>query len=204
MKAALYHRVSTVDQDTTLARAELEAAAKARGYEVALSIEETGSGAKKNRPGLLRVLAEAKAGTIQAVIVWKLDRWGRGTIDLLENIRTLKDAGCRFVAITQGIDIKPGADPVGNLLLTMLAGVAEFERELIRERVLLGMAKARREGKRLGRPTVPAPEEQASVMSLRSQGLSWREVGAALGQHPSMARRRAVGAGKIRTKGASA
>ena len=187
--AALYHRVSTADQDPTLPRDELRAAALARNMTVALEIEETGSGARNDRPGLLRVLDAARRGQISAVLVWTLDRFGRSALDLLANVRALEDAGCRFVAVTQGIDMRPGGDPMSRLLLTMLAAVAEFERELIVERTRLGLDKARRDGKQLGRPLAANAPDGAAVRVERERGQSWGQIARRLGCTTSAARR---------------
>jgi DNA invertase Pin-like site-specific DNA recombinase len=151
-RAALYHRVSTVDQDPHAARHELRGAARRMGLRVVLDERETGRGTNNDRPGLVRILDAAQRGNIDAVLVWKLDRFGRSAFDLLGNLRQLEAAGVRFVSVTQGIDIRPGGDPISRLLLTMLAGVAAFERDLIVERTRLGLANARRAGKRIGVP----------------------------------------------------
>src|SRR5687767_4458433 len=156
-RAALYHRVSTVDQDPETARAELRAQAAARGLDVVLELEETGSGANNDRPGLLKLLAAAERRQVDAVLVWKLDRFGRSALDLLRNLETLERAGVRFVCTSQGIDTGGRGDPMSRLLLTMLAAVAEFERELIRSRTRMGLERARARGKRLGRPPAPKP-----------------------------------------------
>lgn len=188
-RAALYHRVSTLDQDQAAARNDLRAAAKARGLTVVVEVEETGSGARNDRPGLGRVMDEARRGRIEAVLVWKLDRFGRSALDLLNNIRELEECGCRFIAVTQGLDIKPNGDPMSRLILTVLSGVSEFERELIRERTRLGLAKARRAGKRLGRRLSDGAPEPAAVRALRASGASWSQVAAQLGCTSSAARR---------------
>jgi DNA invertase Pin-like site-specific DNA recombinase len=183
--------VSTRDQDPALAREELNSAAKARSMEAVFGGEETGSGARNDRPVLQAVLDGAQRGRFECVMVWKLDRFGRSALDLLANIRVLEDAGVRFIAITQGIDIKPGGDPMSRLILTVLAGVAEFERELIRERTLLGLDKARRAGTQLGRPpgrSAPAPDH---VARLRATGRSWRVIATELGCTIAAARRAA-------------
>jgi putative DNA-invertase from lambdoid prophage Rac len=174
-RAALYHRVSTVDQNPALARRELRDAAKRYGMHIALDVEETGSGANNNRPGLVRVLEAARRGRIDAVLVWKLDRFGRSALDLLTNLRALESAGTRFVCVTQGIDIHAGGEAMSRLLLTLLSAVAEFERDLIIERTKLGIARARESGVRIGRPRVPRPS-QREVRSLRSQGFTWSDV----------------------------
>jgi DNA invertase Pin-like site-specific DNA recombinase len=180
MRACLYHRCSTLDQDPGLAREELRAAAARLGADVVLDVEETGSGARNDRPGLQQLMTAARRGKLDVVLVWKLDRFGRSALDVLANIRDLDAAGVRFVATTQGIDIRPGGDAMSRLILGVLASVAEFERDLIRERTRLGMAKARATGKRIGRPQAARPVV-ADVQRLREQGRSWREVAAALG-----------------------
>jgi DNA invertase Pin-like site-specific DNA recombinase len=101
-------------------------------------------------------------------------------LDLLTNIRELDVAGVRFIAITQGIDIRPGGDAMSRLLLTMLGAISEFERDLIVERTRLGLAKARRLGKRLGRPKVPRPPS-VRVRELKRDGRSWNEIAKAFG-----------------------
>jgi len=180
MRITVYHRVSTLDQNPALAREELHAAAARLGGGVVLDIEETGSGARNDRPGLQRLMDAARRGKLDAVMVWKLDRFGRSALDVLANIRDLDAAGVRFIATTQGIDIRPGGDAMSRLIIGVLASVAEFERDLIRERTRLGMAKARAAGKRIGRPRAPRPK-RAVVQRLRKLGRSWREVSTALG-----------------------
>jgi DNA invertase Pin-like site-specific DNA recombinase len=188
MRVAVYHRVSTLDQDPTLARDELRAAAARPGGEVVLEVEETGSGARNDRPGLQRVMEAARRGRLDAVLVWKLDRFGRSALDVLANIRDLDAAGVRFIAATQGVDVRPGGDAMSRLILGVLASVAEFERDLIRERTRLGLAKARAAGRRIGRPRVMGPAP-ADVQRLRAAGRSWRQVAAELGCTTWAARR---------------
>lgn len=184
--------MSTLDQDRTLARRELIAWAERQGGSAAMTIEESASGAWNARPGLLRVLDAARRGEVDSVAVWKLDRWGRSALDVLANIQALADAGVRFVAVSQGLDVKPSGDAMSRLMLTVLAAVAEFERDLIRERTTLGLDRARRRGVQLGRPKADGPTPEA-VRRLRKQGRSWNDTAAALGCTIAMARRRAEG-----------
>lgn len=142
LRAALYHRVSTREQNPRLARAELRAAGAARGLRVVLEVEETASGKSSVRPGLARVLGAAERGAIDVVLVQRLDRWGRSTLDLLANLRRLRSAGVGFVAVAQGLEVRPEHDAVSELTLTVLAAVAEFERAVIVERTLDGLAAA--------------------------------------------------------------
>jgi putative DNA-invertase from lambdoid prophage Rac len=181
MNIATYHRVSTLDQNPTLAREELRSAAARLSGEVVLSIEETGSGARNDRPGLQRLMEAARRGKLDAVLVWKLDRFGRSALDVLANLRELEAAGVAFTATTQGITIKPCGDAMSRLLVTMLAAVADFERSLIRERTVLGLQKARAAGKKIGRPNVLNAAQEAKVKRLRAAGKSWAEVAAAVG-----------------------
>lgn len=190
-RIGLYHRVSTLDQDPTLADTELRRHVLRLGGHVSLSVTETASGMWNGRPGLQRVLEAARRGEVDAVIVYKLDRFGRSALDVLANIETLSAAGVRFIAATQGLDVKPGGDAMSRLMLTVLAAVAEFERDLIRERTLLGHAKARASGKHLGRPFEEGPTA-AKVNALRRTGKSWAEVAKALGCTVGMARRRSA------------
>lgn len=189
---ALYHRVSHRDQNPKLARRELRQAAAARGLKVAVDVEETGSGSVNNRPGLRRVMDAARRGEVGAVLVWKLDRFGRSSLDVLSNIRALTDAGVRFVAVTQGLDVKPQGDAMSQLILTVLSGVAEFERSLIAERTALAARAAHEAGRRWGRRPEPGPEPRA-VRALRAKGASWNEVAAQFDCTVAMARRRASG-----------
>lgn len=179
LRAALYHRVSTADQDQAGARDELRAAAIARGMTATLEIEETGSGARNDRPGLAKVMEAAMSGKVEAVLVRHLDRFGRSALDLLANIQRLDDAGVRFIAVSQALDIKPGGDAMSRLILTVLSGVAAFEREMIRERSRLGLAKARKAGKRLGRP--PVEVDLVEARQLRDAGASYASAAAQLG-----------------------
>lgn len=176
LRAALYHRVSTREQNPRLARSELRAAAAARGLRVVLEIEETASGRGSVRPGLERVLGAAQRGALDVVLVQRLDRWGRSTLDLLANLRRLRSAGVGFVAIAQGLEVRPQHDAVSDLTFTVLAAVAEFERAVIVERTLDGLAAARRAGKKLGRPlgkSAPAPER---VAALRAAEHTWPQI----------------------------
>lgn len=189
LRAALYHRVSTREQNPRLARGELRAAAAARGLRVVLDVEETASGRGSVRPGLDRVVDAAQRGAIDIVMVQRLDRWGRSTLDLLANLRRLRSAGVGFVAIAQGLEVRSQPDAVSDLTLTVLAAVAEFERAVIVERTLDGLAAARRAGKKLGRPlgkNAPAPER---VAALRAAGRSWPSIARRLGCTVGSARR---------------
>jgi DNA invertase Pin-like site-specific DNA recombinase len=190
-RIASYHRVSTLDQNPKLARTELRAAA-ARLGELVMEVEEVGSGARNDRPGWQRVLDAARRGKVDTVVVWKLDRAGRSTLDLLANIQALQALGVRFLAVTQGLDIKPGGDAVSTMMLTLLAAVSAFERDLIRERTRLGLARARARGVRLGGRPVLSKAQVGKVKALRAGGSSWSQVMEKVGCSMGTARRAAV------------
>lgn len=155
-KVALYCRVSTDSQSTDMQAEELRRMAEARGWQVATVVEEKISG-RKNRPARQQLIASAKAGNLDAIMVWSLSRWGRSTTDLLTTIRELDEAGITFVSLKESLDLSSAA---GRLLLTMLSGIAEFEAEQIKERVVAGLKHAKRHGtrsgRRIGRPATTA------------------------------------------------
>ena len=169
----MYLRVSTQDQNSNLQRAELEQYIEARGWEKTEVYEDVMSGAKSGRPGLTRLLKDARRRVFDAVAVWKLDRFGRSVAQLVENVQTLDFYGVRFIAVTQGIDTDKH-NPTSRLLLHMMAAIAEFERELIKERVHAGLKAAKKAGTVLGRPKRVFDRNQ--VHGLRAQGLSIRQI----------------------------
>src|SRR5712691_2035986 len=148
-RAGLYARVSTNDQQTIplQIRALREYAAR-RGWTVALQVREVGSGASE-RQLREKLLDAARRRQIDVILVWRLDRWGRSVADLLATFQELDHLGVGFVSLTEALDL---TTPAGRAMATLLAVFAEFERDILRERVRAGLAHARRNGKRLGRP----------------------------------------------------
>src|SRR5215469_6271136 len=142
MRAALYIRVSTVDQNTDLQRRELLDFAERQGWEVVETYEDIISGAKTRRPALDRLLSDAKAKKFDCVLVWKLDRFGRNLLHCLACIQQLQNYGIRLVAVTQGLDTDR-KNPASQFLLHVLAAAAEFERSLIVERTHAGRMRYR-------------------------------------------------------------
>jgi putative DNA-invertase from lambdoid prophage Rac len=172
MKAALYSRVSTHDQQTLpLQQKAMREYAKKRGWTVALQIKEVGSGAK-TRPEREELLKAARRREVDVVIVWRLDRWGRSLADLVATLKELSDLGIGFVSLNEAIDL---TTPSGRALAGMLAVFAEFERDILRERVKAGIAQARENGKRHGRPPT-ATNQAAEVKRLFKKGMSKAEI----------------------------
>jgi DNA invertase Pin-like site-specific DNA recombinase len=130
VRLALYFRISTADQNSELQQRDLRADASSRG-EIVETYQDVASGSTNARPDLTRLIADAKAGKFDCVLVWKLDRFGRSLVDCLNNIRTLDENSIRLIAVTQGLDTD-SKNPGSRFLLHVLAAAAEFERELIR------------------------------------------------------------------------
>src|SRR5690348_14254162 len=183
MRTAIYARVSTQDQTRESQLRELREYAARRGWMIACEYVDTGwSGAKASRPQLDRLMLDASKRDFDAVLVYKLDRFGRSVRNCLDGIEALRAHGVRFLAISQNIDTDE-SNPTSRLMIHILAAVAEFERELIRERVCAGVRNARQKGKRLGRPKRVFDRQRA--LELRQQGRSLpqiaRELGVGLG-----------------------
>jgi DNA invertase Pin-like site-specific DNA recombinase len=153
LRAGLYARVSTNDQQTLAMqnRAMREYAAR-RGWTIALQVREVNSGGAK-REARQKVLEAARRREIDVVLVWRLDRWGRSVTDLLATLQELEHLGVGFVSLTEALDLTTAA---GRAMAAMLAVFAAFEREILQERTRAGLAHARENGKRLGRPATAA------------------------------------------------
>src|ERR1700686_5258279 len=173
VRAGLYARVSTQDQHTLPMqnRAMREYAAR-RGWTIAMQVKEVGSGATQ-RQLRAKLLEAARRREIDVVLVWRLDRWGRSVADLLATLQELNHLGVGFVSLTEALDL---TTPAGRAMAALLAVFAEFEREILRERVRAGLAHARRNGKKLGRP-ITAAAKAGEVRALRRAGISNAEIG---------------------------
>jgi len=177
MRAAIYTRVSTTDQSCERQVRDLLAFAERAGYEVVQVFTDTASGAKNDRAERRRVVALARDRRIDAVLVTELTRWGRSTTDLLSSLRELEAFGVSVVAQT-GLQFDL-TTPQGKLFATMLAALAEFERDLIRERVRSGVVAAQARGVRFGRKVGDRPKSDRlapAVMRLIEAGVTYREV----------------------------
>jgi putative DNA-invertase from lambdoid prophage Rac len=172
MRVAVYARVSTHDQQTLGMQIEaMSAYIKDRGWEIAKQIEDVGSGAK-DRPGRESLLKAARRREIDVVVVWRLDRWGRSLPDLVVTLGELTDLGVGFVSLTEALDL---TTPTGRAMAGMLAVFAEFEREILRERVRAGIAQARKEGRPHGRPRT-ASLKRDEVLRLKAERVSHSEI----------------------------
>lgn len=184
MRAAIYARVSTHNgQDPEMQLRELREYCQRRGWDGVTEYVDVGiSGAKEKRPELDRLLADAHRREFDAVVVWRFDRFARSVSHLLRALETFCSLGIDFVSLSEQVDT---STPTGKLVFTVLGAVAELERSLIVERVRAGLRNARAKGKRLGRPR--SAVDPAAIKRLRTQGATWRAVGAALGVAPATA-----------------
>jgi DNA invertase Pin-like site-specific DNA recombinase len=176
-RVAFYSRVSTLHgQDPELQLRELREYAAARGWTVIGEYTDTGvSGSKESRPGLNQLMSDAHRRKFDAVLVWKLDRFGRSLRHLVNALAELEARGIAFVSLRDNLDL---STPSGRLMFQIIGAMAEFERSLIQERVRAGLRNARAKGKRLGRPR--AIVDSDLVIALRAKGLPWRAIAAQL------------------------
>lgn len=176
-RAALYLRVSTEGQTTDNQRPDLERLARARGYDVVAVYQEQESAAKR-RPAHARMLDDARRGAFNVLVVWALDRFGRSMAGNVRQVLELDRLGVLVVSTRE-----PWLDtsgPVRDLLVAIFSWVAEQERSRLVERTKAGLARARREGKRLGRRRRMAGSEVGRALALRAEGRSVRAIAVAL------------------------
>lgn len=178
-RAGIYARVSTTDQTCENQLIELRRYCEARGWTTTEYVDTGVSGSKDRRPALDRLMADAKKRQIDAVVVWRLDRLGRSLKHLIDAIGDLHDAGAAFICPDQSIDT---GSATGRMMLHIIGTFAEFERDLITERINAGLARARRDGKTLGRRQKRIGERDL----LRVAALSVREAAAKLKVAPSL------------------
>jgi len=178
-KAAIYARVSTQNhgQDPHLQVSEIREHCARRGWQIIGEyVDEGVSGAKDSRPELNRLLADARRRRFDVLAVYRYDRFARSLRQLVNALEEFRSLGIEFVSLHEGVDT---STPNGRLIFGIFASIAEFERELIRDRVRSGLRNARAKGKTLGRPR--AHVDPLRIQALRSQGLSWRAVARELG-----------------------
>ena len=176
-RVAVYARVSTRDQDPENQLIALRDYARNRGWQVVGEYVDHGiSGAKEQRPQLSLLMEAARRRRCDIVLVWKFDRFARSSRHLLNTLEEFGSLGVDFVSFGEAIDTSTAA---GKMVFTMVSAISEFERSLIRERVLAGLHRARTRGRRLGRPRADLDADR--VETLRRQGLSIRSIAREMG-----------------------
>jgi DNA invertase Pin-like site-specific DNA recombinase len=177
-RVALYARVSTCNgqQDPELQLRELREYARLRGLTIVGEYVDRISGSKDSRPALNQLMADASQRKFDAVLVWKLDRFGRSLRHLVNALAELEAFGLSFISLRDNLDL---STPSGRLMFQIIGAMAEFERSLTQERGKAGLRNARAKGKRLGRP--PVFVSQSRLDTLRASGASWRAISKELG-----------------------
>ena len=184
-RIGLYARVSTHDQQTLpLQLSTMREHAEHRGWNIVMNVEDIGSGVRE-RPKRDDLIRAARRRELDLVLVWRLDRWGRSLVDLVTTLQELTALQVGFVSLSEALDL---TTPSGRALAGMLAVFAEFERDILRDRVKAGIAQARKEGRPHGRPRT-ITEHAAGVKSLFQQGVSKREIAKQLGISRTSVRR---------------
>jgi DNA invertase Pin-like site-specific DNA recombinase len=176
---ALYARVSLANghQDPEMQLRELREYAALRDWKIAAEYIDHGvSGSKESRPALNRLMAEAQQRKFDAVLVWKIDRFGRSLKHLVNALADLAAVGVAFISLRDNLDL---TTPSGRLMFQIIGAMAEFERALIQERVRAGLRNARAKGKQLGRPRRIVNVDK--IAALRAEGESWRAISGKLG-----------------------
>jgi DNA invertase Pin-like site-specific DNA recombinase len=185
-RVAIYARVSTKDQSCEMQLRDLRAYCASRGFlQVSEYVDIGESGATDSRPELNRLMHHARKRQIDAVLVWRFDRFARSTKHLLLALEEFRSKGIQFVSYQENMDT---GSPLGQALFTIVAAVAQLERDLIRERVCAGIRNARAAGKSLGRPRRIVDSDV--IARMRSEGASVRQISRDLG----------VGYGTVRTR----
>jgi DNA invertase Pin-like site-specific DNA recombinase len=170
MRCAIYGRVSTLDQEPENQLVELRRYVTARGWTAVEYIDRGVSGAKDRRPALDRLVGDAKRRRFDVLVCWRLDRLGRSLKHLITLLEELQALGIAFVSLGEGID---ATTPAGKLQMHILGAIAEFERGRVQERVRAGLARARSQGKRLGRPRRRPAAIDVPGGSVRTAAKAW-------------------------------
>lgn len=175
-RAAIYLRVSTVDQHPETQLYDLRNLASQRGFAVIEEYTDKISGAKSKRPGLDQLMRDAKRGRFDIVLVWAFDRMARSVRHLLETLDELNRLNVEFISFRENIDT---GGPLGRAIVVIVGAIAELERNLIIERVRAGMRRAKLEGRQIGRR--PLDLDRAAILHDRDRGLSLSQVAKAHG-----------------------
>ena len=180
-QVVIYCRVSTDDQCCERQERDLKAFARRSGHKTVAVFKETASGADDDRPERKKVMALARAREIEAILVTELSRWGRSTQDLVQTLDDLH--GWKVSVLAQNGLSFDLSTSTGKLMRTIMAGLAEFERDLIRDRVKSGLAAARARGVKLGRQHGQRPSDKKAkrVLAMHKEGLSYRLIGRNVG-----------------------
>ena len=177
-RVAIYARVSTTDQSTDSQLLDLRRFVADRGWHLHREYTDNGiSGTKDNRPALNQLMDDAKKRKFSVVLVWRFDRFARSTKHLILALEEFRNLGVDFVSYQENIDT---SSPLGSAIFTIISAVAQLERDIIAERVKMGLRRAKENGKRLGRPQGTSLDIEAASR-LRREGMGLRQIAEKLG-----------------------
>ncbi len=171
-RVIIYARVSTREQNVDMQLIDLRQYAAARKLNIVKEYIDYASGAKSDRINYRKLLDDVRKRKTDVVLVWKFDRFARSTKELINALEEFNNLGVDFISYKENIDT---STPAGKILFTMISAFAEFERAIIRERVIAGMEKAKARGAKIGRPRIP-PFTIQKMLEMRENGVSYREI----------------------------
>lgn len=177
-KVAIYARVSTTDQTAENQVLDLRKYCTARGWKIAEEFTDTGiSGSKEDRPALKRLMDAVRKGRVDSVLVWRFDRFARSVPHLVGALQEFRECNVGFTSYQEGIDT---ATPQGKMVFTFLAAIAEFELNILSERIKAGHRRTREQGTHIGRPAVPA-DKVAAIRALHAEHVSYKNIAIRVG-----------------------
>lgn len=171
-RVIIYARVSTKEQNVDMQLSDLKLYAELRKLRVVEVYVDYASGAKSDRVNYQKLFNDVRKRKTDVVLVWKFDRFARSTKELINALEEFNSLGVDFISYKENVDT---STPAGKILFTMISAFAEFERSIIRERVIAGMEKAKARGAKIGRPKIP-PFTKQKVIMLKEKGLTYREI----------------------------
>jgi len=171
-RVIIYARVSTKEQNVDMQLSDLKSYAELRKLRVVEVYIDYASGAKSDRVNYQKLFNDVRKRKTDVVLVWKFDRFARSTKELINALEEFNSLGVDFISYKENVDT---STPAGKILFTMISAFAEFERSIIRERVIAGMEKAKARGARIGRPKIP-PFTKQKVIMLKERGLTYKEI----------------------------
>jgi len=178
MKVSIYCRVSTMDQSIEMQRSDLRRYCEQRGFEIFREYADEGvSGTKDRRPALDALMEDARKGMFGGVLCWRFDRFARSTKHLISTLDEFRHLRIEFISYQENIDT---ASPLGKAIFTIVAAIAELERNIIVERIRGGIRRAKEQGKRLGRRPLTDPNLLRTVLRMKAQGRSIRAIAEAV------------------------
>ena len=171
-RVIIYARVSTKEQNIDMQLIDLKQYAEARKLNVVREYIDYASGSKSDRVNYKKLFDDVRKRKTDIVLVWKFDRFARSTKELINALEEFNNLGVDFISYKENIDT---STPAGKILFTMISAFAEFERSIIRERVIAGMEKAKLRGAKIGRPKIP-PFTIKKVIEMRDAGINYKEI----------------------------